>query len=58
MLSVLHCQDCVTESDACGLKFYGLRLVRLGNSKARLGFFIVHLLLCLLVVFAKGFLVI
>ena len=55
LLSVLHCQACVTEFDACGLKFYGLRLVWLGNSKARLGLLIVHSLWCLLVVFAKWF---
>ena len=56
LLSALHCQACVLESDAYGLKFCGKRLVWLKNSKSRLGLLIVHFLSCLLVVFVKGFL--
>ena len=56
LLSALHCQDCVLECDAYGLKFCGKRSVWLNNSKAILGLLIVHFLPCLLVLFVKGFL--
>ena len=50
-------QTCVIESDVCGLIILWFKIDLSGNSKALLGLLIVHLLLCLLVVFAKGFLV-
>ena len=54
LLSALHCQACVLESDAYGLNFCGKRLVWLKNSKARLCLLIIHFLPCLLVVIVKG----
>ena len=50
-------QTCVIESDVCGLIILWFKIDLSGISKVWLGLLIVHPLLCLLVVFTKGFLV-